>query len=169
MGFKPQRVPGRLIFHSVLDDAIDNKVVIEKHGSIESWMNAVKADPTNRDLFPVKQGERLADFAFVPPTVDALADVRDSALGAVKGGKNYTVRFNAAYNLFLFRACLVRASNIFPNDPDFPNNFSNEPPAEGETLGTLEQLFTLLPPAAQSNIGMLLNAAIEDATAAQGK
>lgn len=168
MGFKKQATPTRLIFSSFIDENIDNDVLIAKWGTIAKWADAARKDPTNREFFPAKAGTKCAEFHMRVPTVEDLAQVRDGATALCGGGKNWRTRYEAAHNMHLFRVCLVRAVNVFPGET--PCDFGGEAPVEGEApRGTVEELCAILPPDVQSNIGMLLQCALNLAGETQGK
>lgn len=168
MGFKKQAEPKRLVFFSFIDENIDNQKIVEKWGTVKDWVEAIKLDPTNREMFPVLPGMKCAEFHMRMPTVEDLADVRDRTTATCGPGKNWRTRYEAAHNMYLFRACLVRAINVFPGES--PCDFGGDAPVEGEApRGTVEELCAVLPPDVQSNVGMLFQCAINLAGEAQGK
>lgn len=160
----------------MVDDALDfeliKKTYVDKGVKPEEWHGAwredVLQDPTNRALFPAKNGQRLAEFHMRMPTGEDMLAVRDDAMRHTRPGNEYYRRHEAAENTFLFRACLQRAINVF-DDPDQPQVFDDDVRAEGEVKGRLSDVIAAMPLQAQGNVGMLLKQAIENATAKQGK
>lgn len=176
MGFKKSATPSRLIFHSMSDESIDfeqlKKVYTDKGLTDENWFSAWRQDvldaPTDTSLFPAREGKKLASFYFRMPTGEDMLLVRDEAMRHTKSGNEYYRRHEAAENTFLFRSCLVRATNVF-DDPDSPQVFDDDVRGEGEIKGRLSDLIANLPLHVQGNVGMLFKKAIEVATEKQGK
>lgn len=176
MGFKKNAPPSRLIFHSMSDPFIDfvslQKTYIDKGFTEQNWYDAWRSDvlqsPTDTTLFPVLSGKKLASFYMRMPTGEDMLFVRDEAMRYTRPGNEYYRRHEAAENTFLFRSCLVRATNVF-DDPDSPQVFDDDVRGEGEVKGRLSDVIADLPLHVQGNVGMLFKKAIEVATEKQGK